>query len=215
MTATSNRQQDRAILLLQQKGMARLSELREAGVTAATVSRMTARGQLLQLSRGLYQLPEAPLDANHSLAEAAKRLPKGVICLASALAFHQLTDTIPSRIWVAIGSKDWRPRSTDHPPLQLVRFPDKLLCSGVEHHLIEGVRVPVYDPAKTIIDLFRYRRSQGRRYQKSPGLGLALEGLKGALRQRKATPAGIVRYADEAGIWKVVQPYLEAMTAHS
>ena len=214
MSSSTDRQQDRAISLLKKQGMARLSELREVGVTAATVSRMTAKGELLQLGRGLYQLPDAPLDANHSLAEVAKRVPKGVICLASALAFHELTDTIPSRIWMAIGSKDWRPRTADLPPLQLVRFPDKLLRTGIENQTIEGVHVPIYDPAKTIIDLFRYRRSQGRRYQRSPGLNLALEGLGKALRQRKATPAEIARYADQAGIWKVVQPYLEAMTAN-
>lgn len=70
----------------------------------------------------------------------------------------------------------------------------------------------ITNPARTIIDLFRYRQTAGRRFQKSPGLNLALEGLRQALRQRKATPGEIARYANEAGIWKVVQPYLEAMT---
>jgi predicted transcriptional regulator of viral defense system len=208
------RQQDQAITLLKERGMARLSELVKAGVTAATVSRMKARGLIVQLGRGLYQLPDAPLDVNHSLAEAAKLVPKGVICLTSALAFHELTDTIPSRVWIAIGPKDRRPR-IENPPLQIVRFGEKVIGSGIEEHLIEGVHVRIYDPAKTAVDLFRYRRSAGKRYQKSPGLNLALEGMKEALRQRKATPAEIARYADEAGIWKVVQPYLEAMIANA
>jgi predicted transcriptional regulator of viral defense system len=214
MLAVPESQQDRAVSLLKQRGMARLSELTRAGVTAATVSRMKEKGLILQLSRGLYQLPDTALDVNHSLAEAAKLVPKGVICLVSALAFHGLTDTIPSRVWMAIGPKDRRPR-TDHPPLQFVRFGDKVLRSGVEEHRIEGVPVRIYNPAKTVIDLFRYRRSAGKRYQKSPGLNLALEGLREALRQRKATPSEIAKYANEAGIWKVVQPYLEAMTANA
>jgi predicted transcriptional regulator of viral defense system len=194
--------------------MVRLSELTKSGVTAATVSRMKEKGLILKLGRGLYQLPDASLSVNHSLAEAAKLVPKGVICLTSALAFHELTDTIPSRVWMAIGAKDRRPR-VENPPLQFVRFGQKVLTSGIKEYVIEGVRVRIYNPAKTVVDLFRYRRSAGKRYQKSPGLNLALEGLKEALRQRKATPAEIARYANEGGMWKVVQPYLEAMTANA
>jgi len=194
--------------------MARLSELTKAGVTATTVSRMTEKGLLLRLGRGLYQLPGSSLDVNHSLAEAAKLVPKGIVCLVTALAYHELTDNIPSRVWIAIGPKDRRPRATQ-PPLQVVRFRDKMLRSGVEEHVIESVRVRIYNPAKTVVDMFRYRQQAGKRYQKSPGLNLALEGLREALRQRKATPSEISRYAMEGGIWKVVQPYLEAMTANA
>lgn len=214
MTFGHDTQQNRVLSLLRQQGMARHSELTKAGITAATVSRMKEKGLILQLSRGLYQLPDASLDANHSLAEAAKLVPKGVVCLVSALAFHELSDTIPSRVWMAIGSKDRRP-SVTHPPLQFVRFGEKVLDAGVEKHLIEGVLVQIYNPAKTVVDMFRYRQRAGRRYQKSPGLNLALEGLREALRQRKATPSDIAKYAHEAGIWKALQPYLEAMTANA
>ncbi len=194
--------------------MARLSELRKAGATGTTVSRMHENGQVVQLSRGLYQLPDAPLDVNNALAQAAKRVPKGIICLTSALAFHELTDTIPSRVWMAIGRKDWRPRVAS-PPIQIVRFGAKVLNKGVNEHIIEGVTVRIYNPAKTVVDLFRYRQSAGKRYRKSPGLNLAIEGLREALRLRKATPSEIARYATEGGVWKVVQPYLEAMTANA
>ena len=84
--------------LLAARGILRLAELRNAGVTAATVSRMEKDGEVLRLARGLYQLADAELDANHSLAEAAKRFPKGVICLVSALAFHELTDQFPKKV---------------------------------------------------------------------------------------------------------------------
>jgi predicted transcriptional regulator of viral defense system len=214
MNSGAESQQDRAVSLLKERGMARLSELTKAGITAATVSRMKEKGLILQLTRGLYQLPDSSSDVNHPLAEAVKLVPKGVICLVTALAFHELTDTIPARVWIAIAPKDRRPRAT-HPPLQIVRFGDKVFSAGMEKHLIEGVTVRIYNPAKTVVDLFRYRQSAGKRYQKSPGLNLALEGMKQALRQRKATPAEIAKYADDAGIWKVVQPYLEAMTANA
>jgi len=214
MASRPTTQRDRAIALLQQQGMARLSELIQAGVTATTVSRMHEDGQLVRLGRGLYQLPDAPTDANHALAQAAKRVPKGVICLTSALAYHELTDTIPSRIWMAIGPKDWRPRVA-RPPIQFVRFADKMLTAGIEEHRIEGVPVRITNPAKTVVDLFRYRQSAGTRYRKSPGLNLAIEGLREALRARKATPADIARHARDAGVWKVVAPYLDAMTANA
>jgi predicted transcriptional regulator of viral defense system len=214
MMTDGQTQQERALSLLNKRGMARLSELTKEGVTAATVARMRERGLITQLSRGLYQLPDAGGDANHALAEAAKLVPKGVVCLGSALAFHQLTDTIPRSVWVAIGPKDRRP-AVMHPPLQIVRFRDKMLHDGVEKHPIGGVTVRIYNAPKTVVDLFRYRQSAGTRYKKSPGLNLALEGLREALRQCKATPAQIAEYASDAGIWKVVEPYLQAMTANA
>jgi predicted transcriptional regulator of viral defense system len=214
MTPAPDSQHERVLSLLKRQGMVRLSEFIKEGITETTVARLLKKGLVHKLSRGLYQLPDAATDANHALAEAAKRVPKGVICLVSALAYHQLTDTIPHSIWVAIGPKDRRPKAPN-PPLQIVRFSGKLLSEGIEDHKIEGVTVRIYNPAKTVVDLFRYRQSAGRRYKTSPGITIALEGLREALRQRKATPAQIAEYATEAGIWKVVQPYLEAMTANA
>jgi predicted transcriptional regulator of viral defense system len=214
MTTRTKTQRDRVISVLRQRGMARQSELLKAGVTATTISRLRESGLVVRLGRGLYQLPDAPPDVNNALAQAAKRVPKGIICLTSALAYHELTDTIPNNVWMAIGSKDWRPRVSS-PAIQFVRFGATMLDTGVQEHLIEGVPVRVYNPAKTVVDLFRYRRSAGKRYKKSPGLNLAIEGLREALRLRKATPSEIARYAMEGRVWKVVQPYLEAMTANA
>lgn len=213
MSEKSPSYSQQAISLLRQRGIARLSEFIAEGITSATIARMQKRGELLQLGRGLYQLPDAELDVNHSLAEAAKRVPKGVICLGSALAFHQLTDTIPSRIWMAIGSKDRLPK-VDSPPLQFVRFGAKSRNTGIEEHSVEGVNVRIYDPAKTVVDLFRYRRQEGRRFSQSPGINLAIEGLREALRSGKAKPSEIASYALSAGIWSVMQPYLETLAAN-
>lgn len=184
----------------------RLVELREAGVTAATMSRMEQAGEVIRLSRGIYQLPDAELDPNHSLAEAAKRVPKGVVCLVSALAFHGLTDQLPSRTWMAIGLKDWAPQRNG-APIRIVRFTDGLLIEGVETHAIEGVPVKVFGVAKTVADCFRHRGKVG--------LSVALEGLREALRQRKATPAEIFRQAEKGGVSTVIRPYLEALTANA
>ena len=181
----------------------RLAEFKATGVTATTVSRLEHAGTVIRLSRGLYQLPEATVDAHHVLAEASKRVPNGVICLVSALAFHDLTDQIPRQVWVAIDPKAWRPR-VEYPAIRFVRFPRERLEKGVEFHVIEGVRVPIFGVAKTLADVFRYRRGLGTT--------IAVEGLREALRKKKATPAEISRRAVEAGVWTVMQPYMEALT---
>jgi predicted transcriptional regulator of viral defense system len=202
--SASQRNVARAVLTA--LGIARLAELRDAGVTAATVSRMERDGEVLRLARGLYQLPDAPLDTHHSLAEVAKRIPKGVVCLVSALAFHGLTDQLPRPVWLAIGHKDWPPKP-DGTPFRLVRFTDRLLNEGVEIHSIEGVSVKVFGIAKSVADCFRYRNKIG--------LPVAIEGLQEALRQRKTTPAEIARQAERGAVATIIRPYLEALTAHS
>lgn len=198
-------QRDIAQALLTARGIARLVELRDAGVTAATMSRMVRDGEVLRLARGLYQLSDAPLDANHSLAEVATRIPKGVVCLVSALAFHGLTDQLPRQVWLAIGQKDWPPKP-DGTPIRIVRFTESLLNESVETHVIEGVPVKVFGIVKTIADCFRYRNKIG--------LSVAIEGLQEALRQRKATPGEIARQAEHGGVTTVIRPYLEALTAN-
>ncbi|MGH7780030.1 MAG: type IV toxin-antitoxin system AbiEi family antitoxin domain-containing protein [Candidatus Binataceae bacterium] len=202
-TKRADRQQDQAVALLKQRGMVRLAEFRAKGVTAATISRLERAGAVVRLGRGVYQLPDAAVDAHHVLAEASKRVPRGVICLVSALAFHDLTDQLPARVWMAIGAKAWRPR-IEYPAIRFVRFPKERLEQGVEFHVIDGVKVPIFGAAKTVADVFRYRRVLGTT--------LAAEGLREALRKKKATPAEISEQAVEAGVWTAMQPYLEALT---
>jgi predicted transcriptional regulator of viral defense system len=197
-------QRSLALALLKRRGMTRLAEFGEAGITATTVSRMERAGEVVRLARGLYHLPYAALDPQQSLAEAARLVPKGVICLASALAVHGLTDQMPPKVWIAIGRKDWRPR-VSYPPIRVARFSDALLQRGVEHKKIAGTPVPVFGVAKTVADLFRYRRTVGD--------ALAIEGLRQALRLRKATPAGIAREAKVAGVWATMEPYVMALTS--
>jgi predicted transcriptional regulator of viral defense system len=203
MPKAPDSQTTKALAVLRQRGLTRLSEFRQAGITAATISRLEAAGTISRLARGLYQLPDAVVGPNHTLAEASKLVPKGIICLNSALAFHDLTDQIPSHVWLAIGPKDWRPR-IEYPPMRFAHFPITQLRAGIEHHSIERVSVPIYSITKTIADLFRYRRTVG--------VNVAIEGLREALRQRKATPAAIARSATDGGVWNVMEPYMSALT---
>ena len=197
-------QRDLAVAYLRASGMARLSELIAQGVTASTVSRLEREGAVTRLARGLYQLADASLDVNHTLAEASKLVPKGVICLTSALAFHGLTDQIPPKVWIAIGLKEWRPKFA-YPPVRFARFSDARLREDLGHHVIDGVSVPIFGVARTIADLFRYRQTVG--------VNVALEGLRESLRQKKAQPSEIAKQAAKAKVWNFMEPYVSALTA--
>ena len=201
----SNSQRQIARTVLAAQGIVRLTEFRSSGVTAATVSRMVKDGEVMRLARGIYQRADAQLNSDHSLAEAAKRLPKGVVCLVSALAFHGLTDQLPRKVWIAIGTKDWAPKPGGMP-IRIVRFTEGLLSASVETHVIEGVPVRVFGAAKTVADCFRHRSKVG--------LSVAIEGLQETLRQRKATPGEIAHQAEQGGISTVIRPYLEALTVN-
>jgi predicted transcriptional regulator of viral defense system len=197
-------QRDRALSLLRSRGSVRLKDFAAAGVGPETMSRMVRDGIVVRPARGLYQLAKAPATAHHMLAEATVLVPKGVVCLTSALQFHELTLQMPSAIWMAIDRTAWKP-TIDYPAIRFVRFSGAALTEGVERHQIEGVSVPVYNPAKTIVDCFRYRAKIG--------LDTALEGLREGLREKRCTPDQLWRYAKSARIWTVIRPYVEAVAA--
>ena len=182
----------------------RRSELGDAGVHPETLARLVEDGILIRVARGLYQLADADITTPHNLAEVAKLVPKGIICLASALQFHELTLQMPSRVWVAIGTKARKPKF-EYPAARVVRFGSRALSLGVEVHRIDGVEVPIFNPAKTVVDCFRFR--------KHVGFDVALAGLHSVMRSGQAKPAEIVQYARETRIWSVLRPYLETVVA--
>ncbi|WP_231471392.1 type IV toxin-antitoxin system AbiEi family antitoxin domain-containing protein [Thioalkalivibrio sp. HK1] len=195
----SGSQRDLARNLLEKRGIMRLVELRKAGVTAATVSRMERDEEVLRLARGIYQLSDAGWEYHHGLAEAAKRVPKGIVCLVSALAFHGVTTQLPRWAWMAIGSDDWAPR--DSEGLRIVRFTENRRREDIETHVIEEVSVRVFGLSRTIVDCFRYRNKIGP--------DIAVEGLRDALGQRKTSLAEVACQATKYGIWTVIRPYIE------
>lgn len=197
-------QRARAIELLKERGAMRRIELSHAGVHPETLSRLVEDEILTRVSRGLYQLTDADITAQHALAEVAKLVPKGVICLISALQFHELTLQTPSRVWVAIDSKARKPK-IEYPPIRIVRFGERALSLGVQTYTIDGVPAPIFNPAKTVVDCFRFR--------KLVGLDVALEGLHNVVKSRKAKPAEIVQYARDTRTWSVLRPYIETVVA--
>ncbi len=147
---------DTIISLAKEKGMIRPRDLDGYGIPRAYLSRLCDKGKLERLSRGMYAVADSEITEHYSLVQACKRVPKGVICLLSALSFIDLTTQSPSDIWIAIDRKARLPKS-DGLPFRFVRFSGDALYSGVELHVIDGVEIKVYSPAKTVVDCFKYR----------------------------------------------------------
>jgi len=183
-------------------GILHARDLKPLGIHQEFLGRFCTRGLLERVGRGLYRLPGAEVTAHHTLAEAAKAVPKGIVCLVSALNFHEIGTQIPREVWLAIDHRAARPRA-DYPPLRIVRFSGKSLTAGIEVHEVDGVPVRVYSPAKTVVDCFRYRNKIG--------LDVALEALREARRGRKCTIDDLWRYAEAGRVASVIRSYLEAM----
>ncbi len=197
-------QRSRALALLGRQPILRLKDFAARDVGPETLARLVREGVVVRVARGLYQRANASADAGHSLAEVAALVPKGVICLTSALQFHELTLQMPSQVWMAIDRTAWRPR-IEYPPVRFVRFTGTALTDGVKRHRIEGVEVAITDPARTIVDCFRYRGKVG--------LDVALEGLREGLRRRKVTSDQLWHHATKMRVWSILKPYVEATAA--
>lgn len=195
---------DRALALAKARGMVRARDFEAAGIPQVYLKRLCDDGRLIQLARGLYQLPEmAGIDAAHSLAEAATLMPRGVVCLLSALRQHGLTTQLPPGVWVTLPRKSRIPKSAPFP-LEIVFASEPALSANVEHISVEGVSVPIYDAAKTVADCFKYRRRVG--------LDVAIEALRDAINQRKTTANKIMQAAAADRVANVIRPYVETLT---
>ncbi len=189
--------------IAREKRVIRPRDLAAEGVPRAYLRRLVDKGLLARTARGIYTLPDADVTEFHDFAEAARQVPRGVICLLSALRFHDLTTQNPFEVWMAIGESQWKPK-IEYPAMRFVRFSGAALEYGVERHEIEGVAVHVYSPAKTVADCFKYRNKIG--------LDVALEALRDCWRQRKATMDEIWAAAKVCRVANVMRPYLESLT---
>ena len=198
MDTTANRLLD----LVRNQGLIRPRDLARLGIPRVALTRAVRRGQLERIGRGLYGLPGRPVSAHGVLAEVARRVPKGVVCLLSALRFHGLTTQAPFEVWLAIDNKAIAPK-LDYPPLRIVRFSGAALTEGVEEQVVDGVTVRVTGVAKTVADCFKYRNKIG--------LDVALEALREAWRGKRMTSDDLWRYAKVCRVANVMRPYLDSL----
>jgi len=196
------RHTDRLLQLAQQKGLLRPSDLAVLGIPRVYLTRLTADGKLAKTGRGLYRLAEATLSESESLAIVAARVPQAVFCLLTALQFHALTTQLPRQVWIALPQGSHVPR-IDYPPVKLIQYTGDAFTQGIETHRIDQVDLRVYSVAKTVADCFKHRNKIG--------LDVALEALKDARSQKKASADDLWRYAKICRVANVMRPYLEAV----
>lgn len=166
------------------------------------LSRLVESGELVKVGRGLYALPTNEFNEHQSLLETARLVPKGVVCLLSALRFHDLTTQNPFEVWLAIEGESRMP-TVEHLPLRVFRFSGPAFAEGIETHEIEGLTLKVYSPAKTVADCFKYRNKIG--------LDVAIEALRDCWRKKKATMDDLWHFAKVCRMANVMRPYLESL----
>ena len=202
VTATTHEQQ--VLRLARTRTLLRARDVTQHGLPTIALTRLVQAGKLERVARGLYGLPGATISEHRSLAEVSARVPKGVVCLLSALRAHEIGTQAPFEVWIAIPPHMVAPR-LDQPAIRVVRMSDQALADGVERRIIDGVKVPVFTAARTVVDCFKFRNKIG--------LDVALEALRDGWSQRKFTLDDLWRHATQARVANVMRPYIEAITS--
>ena len=190
-----------ALRLIKRQGIARARDLEAAGVAVAYLRRLVEEGALEQPARGQYRLAGTAPAAGHTIAVASGIVPQGIVCLLSALRLHNLGTQTPHEIWMLIGAKAWAPVNPA-VPLRLIRSRNLHEGIGVEERTIEGVRVRLTSPERTVVECFKHRNAIG--------LDVALEALRDLLKRRRGKTDELWRMAKVFRMQNVMRPYLEA-----
>jgi len=180
------------------------ADLRSHGWSPQLLLKLHRTGQLQRVTRGLYSLPDSEMTEHQSLVEVCRRVPKAVVCLLSALQFHEIGTQLPHEVWIALPEATQTP-AIDYPSLRIARLRGEAYSEGIETIVEHGSTIRVYSLAKTITDCFKFRHKVG--------LDVALEALKEAWRQRKLNIDEVTRYARINRVAQVMQPYLETVVA--
>lgn len=192
-----------ALQVFKKNKVMRSTEIFAQGIQPRTLYEMRDSGLLIQEGRGLYRLADAQIWSDPDLAVVSLRVPKGVVCLISALYFHQLTTQIPHEVYLALPKDSEKPR-LQYPPIRFFWVSPEPFKAGIEKHTIDNVEVKVYSVAKTIADCFKFRNKIG--------MDVALEALREGLSQKRCTPEQILRFARVNRVERIMLPYLEALT---
>jgi predicted transcriptional regulator of viral defense system len=195
-------QRDHVLQLVRQLGIVRPADLEARGIPRAQLYRLVRDGLVERQARGIYVAGRHPITAEHTLAQVAKRVPGGVICLLTALRFHNLTTQNPAEVWIALPEKARKPR-LDYPRLRVARFSGAALTEGIETRRVEGVEVRVYSAAKTVADCFKYRNKVG--------IDVAIDALRDFSRRHRGGATALARFAGICRVTRVMQPYLDAI----
>jgi predicted transcriptional regulator of viral defense system len=196
------RAKEPAIEIIRRMGIVRPADLEIFGITRDRLYSLVQKGLVERCGRGIYVARNHALTAEHVLAQAAKLVPSGVLCMLTALRFHGLTTQSPAEVWIALQEKARKPR-LDYPRLRIVRFSGAALTEGIEAHSVEGVNIRVYSAAKTVADCFKFRNKIG--------IDVAVEALRDFSRMHRGGATELARFARICRVTRVMQPYLDAI----
>ena len=188
--------------LVQKRTLVRSKELKGLSESRSHLWNLAKAGKIERVGRGLYRAKEAPISTNETLLEVAKRVPLGVLCLSSALRFHELATENPFEVWLAMERGAWSPK-LDYPPVRVVHFSEAAFKFGIETHSVDGGTLRVYGPAKTVADCFKFRSKIG--------METAIQALRSAYREKKATMDELWRAAKVCRVVNVMRPYMESL----
>lgn len=189
-------------VLVQNVGVIHARDLSRMGIPQRYLGLLREEGALIRIGRGIYETTADHDTAYITLAEVAKAIPQGVVCLLSALRFHEIGTQLPHQVWLALNRRAAKPR-VSVSKIRFVRFSGPALEEGIEEHVIAGVTVRIYSPAKTVADCFKYRHKIG--------IDVALEALREAIHSRKVTADSLWKYAKICRVANVIRPYMEAL----
>lgn len=188
--------------IARQKGVFRLSEATASGIHPEYIRRLASLGQLNRVGRGLYALPSLQPTEHHTLVEVAKRVPRSVFCLLTALRFHRLGTQNPREVWIAIDRRAGQPR-VDFTPVRIVRVSGSVLGDGIDHVTVERARIQITSPARTVADCFKFRNKIG--------LDVAIEALRDFRRYRKGRVDDLWQQAELLRVARVMRPYWDSL----
>lgn len=180
----------------------RSNELKGLPASRSHLWNLAKAGKIERVGHGLYRSKEAPLSAYETLLETAKRVPRGVLCLSSALRYHELTSENPFEVWLAIERGSWTPKM-DYPPVRIVHYSKATFEFGIESHSVDGGTLRVYSPAKTVADCFKFRSKVG--------IETAIQALRAAYREKKASMDDLWDAAKVCRVVNVMRPYMESL----
>jgi predicted transcriptional regulator of viral defense system len=195
---------ERLLRVMQRRSILGAADAAQRGIHSQELTRAVSAGLIERTARGQYRLAGRAVTENHTVAAAAQAVPRGVICLLTALAFHGIGTQLPFEVWLAV-ERGTRTPSLRYPPLRVVRFSGAAFAEGIEIHRLEGQHVRIYSIAKTVADLFKYRMKIG--------LDVALEALREVWRERRVTIDEIDHFARICRVERVMRPYMEALVA--
>lgn len=202
MKQTKAARRTRIIDLAKKNGIIRPRDVERCGIPREYLRRLTRQGIFERVSKGLYAIPGTLQSESRQMAEVAKRVPQGVVCLLSALQYHNLTTQLPHETWLALESPGWRPK-LDYPPLRIVWMSKSAFTYGIEKHHIDRVPVRIYGIAKTVADCFKFRNKIG--------IDTAIEALREARRGRKVSMDSLWEAAKACRVTQIIRPYMEAI----